>query len=274
MFYVDRVEEFDVPVRGGSLRAVAWPGVGPTVIAVHGITANALSWAAVARELAGRVRLIAPDLRGRAASAQLPGPFGMAAHAADMVAVADHLGLERFAIAGHSMGGFVATETAARYPDRVSSVLLVDGGIPLPRPENADIDAVLHATIGPAMQRLSMTFTAAAKYLLFFRANPALGNYWTPEIEQYVLRDYTGSGSSCVLEAVRADARDMLTAPAPADGFPLLGAPRGMQDGPVGMYPAEQLAAAGATMVPDVNHYTILLGKGAPVVAEHIHALS
>ena len=42
-------------------------------------TANALSWAMVAGELAGRVRPVAPDLRGRARSAGLPGPHGMAA---------------------------------------------------------------------------------------------------------------------------------------------------------------------------------------------------
>ena len=64
----------------------------------------------------------------------------MAAHArpsarpaaADLVAIADHVGLERVALVGHSMGGFVVSETAARYPERVASVLLVDGGRPLP----------------------------------------------------------------------------------------------------------------------------------------------
>src|SRR3954463_2470409 len=106
------MNEFDVPVDGGALRVVEWPGDGPVVIAVHGITANALSWAAVARELAGRVRLVAPDLRGRAGSAHLPGPYGMGTHAADMIALADHLGVSSVAFAGHSMGGFVVTETA------------------------------------------------------------------------------------------------------------------------------------------------------------------
>src|SRR4029079_861384 len=127
--YAAGVQEIDVPVRGGSLRVLAWPGGGPLVIAAHGITANALSWAAVARELAGRVRLIAPDLRGRAGSAHLPGPFGMAAHAADLIAVADHFGAPKVALAGHSMGGFVVTETAARYPARGSSVVLVSVGV-------------------------------------------------------------------------------------------------------------------------------------------------
>ncbi|WP_433360245.1 alpha/beta fold hydrolase [Actinoplanes sp. CA-142083] len=266
------MEEIDVPVRGGQLRVLAWPGDGPLVIAAHGITANALSWAAVARALAGRVRLIAPDLRGRARSASLPGPFGMAAHAADLVAIADHFGASRVGLAGHSMGGFVVTETAARYPTRVRGVLLIDGGLPLPTPPGIDVDTALTATIGPAMRRLSMTFPTAGDYLAFFKSNPALGRSWNQDISDYVLRDYTGSGSSCNIDAIRADARDMLTAPAPAE-FPMLGAPRGLQDEETGMYPAAALAAAGAEMVPGVNHYTILLGDGATHVADRMSRL-
>jgi pimeloyl-ACP methyl ester carboxylesterase len=266
------MNEFDVPVAGGTLRVVSWPGDGPTVLAVHGITANALSWAAVARALDGRVRLVAPDLRGRAGSAHLPGPYGMAAHAADLIAIADHLELPRVAMVGHSMGGFVVTATAARHPSRVSAALLVDGGVPLAVTPGADVDAILHASIGPAMRRLSMTFPTAAQYLTFFRANPALGRYWTPDVDAYVLRDYTGSGSSCVLDAIRDDATDMLTAPAPSD-FPVLWAPRGLQDEDRGLYDRARLAGRDATLVPDVNHYTILLGAGAGPVASRIHTM-
>jgi pimeloyl-ACP methyl ester carboxylesterase len=265
------MEEIDVPVSGGDLRVVTWPGDGPVVIAVHGITANALTWSAVARALAGRVRLVAPDLRGRAGSAHLPAPYGMAAHAADMIAIADHLGASRVVLAGHSMGGFVVDEVAARHPERVSAGLLIDGGVPLAVPDGVDVDTALLATIGPAMRRLSMTFPSADDYLAFFRGNPALGRYWSTDIEDYVRRDYTGTGSSCNIDAIRADARDMLTAPAPV-AFPLLWAPRGLQDEDRGMYDKSQLTEADAELVPDVNHYTILLGDGAQRVADRIRA--
>ena len=267
------MNEMGVPVTGGELRVVEWPGDGPAVIAVHGITANALSWRLVAAALAGRVRLIAPDLRGRALSASLPGPYGFGAHAADLIAVADHFGLDRVPFVGHSMGAFVVTETAARHPDRVSSALLVDGGVPLAVPADADVDQVLLATIGPAMRRLSMTFATFDEYTRFFKTNPALGRYWSPEIEDYVRRDFTGTGSSCAIDAIRADATDMLTRPARSAGFPLLWAPRGLQDEDPGLYTAGLLGGVDATLVPDVNHYTILLGPGAPVVAEHLHTL-
>lgn len=259
------MEEFDVAVAGGALRVVAWPGDGPTVLAAHGITANALSWAGVARELAGRARLVAPDLRGRAGSAGLPGPYGMAVHADDLIAVADHLGLDRVDLVGHSMGGFVVAETARRFPERVSSVLLVDGGVPLPVPEGMDVDTALHATIGPAMQRLSMTFRDLDEYLDFFRRHPALGPFWTDDISAYVARDFVDGRSSCRIEAIRADASDMLGNPAPAP-YRLLQAPRGLQNEDRGMYGEIE----GAEVVPDVNHYTIVLGAGAATVAKRI----
>ncbi|PRX19012.1 alpha/beta fold hydrolase [Actinoplanes italicus] len=265
--------EIDIPVAGGSLRALSWPGDGPVVIAAHGITANALAWAGVAAALRGRVHLVAPDLRGRAGSAHLPGPFGMAAHAGDILAVARHFATGSPILVGHSMGAFVVAATAARHPGQVGPVLMVDGGVALPVPPGFDVDAVLHAVIGPAMARLSMTFDSAGEYIAYFRKNPALDRYWSPMLEAYILRDFTGTGSSCNIDAIRGDATDMLTDPPPAL-FPLLWAPRGLMDEEPGLYRAEQLTGVDAELVPDVNHYTILDGTGAARVAERIVSLA
>jgi pimeloyl-ACP methyl ester carboxylesterase len=289
-------DEFDVPVAGGTLRVCrwgAWSGAAPVVLAAHGITANALSWAAVAAALAGRVTLLAADLRGRAASRRLPPPYGMVAHADDLVAILDHLGVTTpVPLAGHSMGAWVAAVTADRHPDRFSGVLLVDGGVALPTPPGADIDAMLHAVIGPAMQRLAMTFPSREAYLDFFRAHPALGAQFGPVVERYVLRDLVGTApelrSSCVLEAIRADAADTLATPHTATAVHRLTVParlmwaqRGMLDEPQGLYDEKRLAAAGlppdltVEPVDDVNHYTILVGpRGARLVAERIAELA
>lgn len=283
-------EELDVPVAGGTLRVCRWPGeTGPTVLAAHGITANALSWAPVADALVGRATLIAADLRGRAKSAGLPGPYGLTQHADDLIAVLDHLGLDRAPIVGHSMGGFVAAVAALRHPGRVSSVLLVDGGVTLQVPEGANIDDILEAVIGPAMRRLQMTFDSEQTYLEFWRAHPALAADWSPAVRDYALRDLVGEPpalrSSCSLEAVRQDATDTLldeqtTTAAHRIACPttLLWGERGILDEPQGLYDEARLKAAGidrsrltVEKVSDVNHYTILLSaKGASTVADHI----
>ena len=58
----------------------------------------------------------------------------------DVVAALDHLGVEKAQIVGHSMGAFVAAVVARRHPDRVSSLLLVDGGLPLELPPGVTLD--------------------------------------------------------------------------------------------------------------------------------------
>ncbi|GAA2986788.1 alpha/beta hydrolase [Streptomyces fulvorobeus] len=286
-------EETRVPVTGGRLTVLRWPAHetgAPVVVALHGITANALSWGRVARALAGRVTLVAPDLRGRAASAGLPGPYGIAAHADDVAAVAGSLGQGRVVLAGHSMGAFVAALAAVRHPERFGPLLLVDGGVGFPAPTGLSPDALLSAVIGPAMDRLSMTFADRAAYRSFWQAHPAFAGSWSPEVEAYIQRDLTGEEpvlrSTCRIEAVRADgtglfAPDVLSAvrnlPVPAT---LLWAERGLMDEPQGLYDESRLRAAAlpaeavrTVRIADVNHYTVLTGdRGAQEIAHRLLA--
>ncbi|WP_406515883.1 alpha/beta hydrolase [Streptomyces sp. NBC_00873] len=289
-------EEIRVPVAGGELAALRWPARepgAPVVVALHGITANALSWGTVARLLAGQVTLIAPDLRGRAGSSGLPGPYGIAAHADDIAALTGALGLDRVVLAGHSMGAFVAALAAVRHPDRFGPLLLVDGGIGFPAPTHLSPDELMTAVIGPAMDRLSMMFPDRAAYREFWQAHPAFaGDVWSAEVDAYIQRDLTGDEpamhSTCRIEAVRTDGiglfdDDVLSAvrklPVPAT---LLWAARGLMDEPQGLYDEQRLAAADLSgtllepvAVPDVNHYTVLTGDaGGREIATRLVALS
>ncbi|MGI9615497.1 MAG: alpha/beta fold hydrolase, partial [Acidimicrobiales bacterium] len=126
----------EIPVEGGMLACGRW-GLGERiVVASHGITANHLSWQRVGElvdaKSDGGMSLLAVDHRGRAGSALLPGPFGLAAHADDIAAVLAVLGQRAGIVVGHSMGAFVATTTAERHPSMVERLVLVDGGLPLP----------------------------------------------------------------------------------------------------------------------------------------------
>ncbi|MGW1183396.1 alpha/beta hydrolase [Streptomyces drozdowiczii] len=288
-------EEIEVPVRGGSLAALRWPAAdpdAPVVVALHGITSNALSWAAVARLLDGRVTLVAPDLRGRAGSARLPGPYGIAAHTDDIAALADTLGPGPVMLAGHSMGAFVAALAAVRHPDRFGPLLLVDGGIGFPAPTHLTPDELMTAVIGPAMDRLSMTFPDRAAYRAFWQAHPAFTDAWSDEVDAYIQRDLTGEEpelrSSCRIEAIRTDGvglfdEEVLSAvrKLPVDAT-LLWAERGLMNEEQGLYDEGRLAAAdlGGTRVEpvavkDVNHYTVLTGdRGGREIADRLVALA
>lgn len=75
--------------------------------------------------LAARHHLVYWDHRGHGRSDPLPdGPVSMSLFADDAVALADHLGIQTFAVFGHSFGGWVAQELALRHPARVSALIL------------------------------------------------------------------------------------------------------------------------------------------------------
>jgi pimeloyl-ACP methyl ester carboxylesterase len=288
---MEQPEPLDVPVRGGELRVLRW-GTGPrTVVAAHGITATGISWRAVAEQLGGEWSLFAPDLRGRGASAGLPGPWGLSNHADDVLAVVDALDLELDVLAGQSMGAYIAVLAAARRPSVAPRVLLVDGGLPLPVPlEGIDPDEALAATLGPALERLQMTFPDLDAYFDYWRQHPALSAEWNDHLEAYFEYDLGGEDgarrSRCVEEAIRADGRDVLVeqgaigAALRAVTLPLhlLRAPMGMFGEPPGIQPdglvdawRPQVAALTDAVVEGTNHYTILFGeRGATAIAEAI----
>jgi lipase len=280
----------DVPVDGGLLRVLRF-GEGPNlVVAAHGITASAMSFAPVGRYLPADWTLVALDLRGRGASDELPGPYGFDQHVRDVRAVVEHVGGGPVVLAGHSMGAYVALLATAAHPEMVSRLLMIDGGLSRPVPPGVDPDDVLALTVGPALTRLSMTFESAQAYLDFFRAHPALGPHWNPDVEAYVRYDLTGQPgtlrSRAREAAVRYDGRDLLdkaealrkaarelTVPTL-----LLTAPAGMMGQPPGFLPTElidevlpQAPAIRAEVVPDTNHYTILLRpESAALVAKRL----
>ena len=281
----------DVPVDGGNLHVLLW-GTGKHVaVALHGITASGMSWQAVARRMPPGWTLAAPDLRGRGHSRDLPGPYGLDRHVADVSAVLRHFGGKglRPVLAGHSMGAYVALLTRDANPSLIRRLVLVDGGLPRPLPDGVDLDATLEATLGPAMTRLRQTYPDTGAYVDFWRAHPALVDHWTPDVEAFARYDLIGEPgylkARAVEDAVRADGRDMLAEKPFADALgrltkptPLLTAPDGLLGEPPGFQPPdlvaawqERVPALRPLLVPDANHYTIMYyGTGAGAVARAI----
>ncbi len=99
------------------------------VVFVHAFGGNTTHWAAQLEHLRKRRRAVALDLRGHGLS-QPPadGDYGMESMAGDIDAVVNKIGLPKFILAGHSMGGSVAIAYAGLHPERVAGLLLVDTG--------------------------------------------------------------------------------------------------------------------------------------------------
>src|SRR5215218_8244102 len=100
---------------------------GRPVMVVHGFTADAGEVAGVMGPLAERGwHAVAPDLRGHGRSDRPTDPeaYGFELMAADVLALADDLGWDRFALVGHSMGGAVAQLVALDRPERLTGLVL------------------------------------------------------------------------------------------------------------------------------------------------------
>jgi pimeloyl-ACP methyl ester carboxylesterase len=284
-------DELRVPVAGGELHVARFGSGAQTLLGIHGITASSMGLLPVARHLGAGYSLIAPDLRGRGGSANLPGPFGMRAHADDCAAVIDAVAGEPVVVVGESMGGYVAVVLAARHPQLVERLVLVDGGLPIPVPPamTADLDtaALARVVLGPALDRLSTQFASLEAYLDFWRDHPAFGEDWNPDMEAYFEYDLEPSGAgfrSRVREAaVLEDAGDLFVDPqlisdslAAVDvPITLLRAPRNLLNQPAPMIPEavagdwqRRLPKLSVELVEDVNHYTLMMGsRGAAIIA-------
>ncbi|HEX5995271.1 MAG TPA: alpha/beta hydrolase [Jiangellales bacterium] len=103
--------------------------VASPVVLLHGTPANSTKWAQVAAALADGYRVLAVDQRGHGLSGHTP-EYSFEVYRQDVLGFADALGLDRFALVGHSMGGTVACLFAERYPDRLTALVLVDSPPP------------------------------------------------------------------------------------------------------------------------------------------------
>lgn len=125
-------EVAEVSVAGGAIRVESL-GSGPPLLFVHGWTLDRRAWAPQIEALAGRFTTVAFDRRG---FGQSSAPPDLMREPDDIVAIADHLGFDRFALVGMSQGARIALACAIRYPQRISALLLQ--GAPLSGVPNAD----------------------------------------------------------------------------------------------------------------------------------------
>ncbi|MEO5687804.1 MAG: alpha/beta hydrolase [Burkholderiaceae bacterium] len=146
----------DVATNGSTIH-VRSAGSGPAVVLLHGYGETGDMWIPLAAVLAKDHLVIVPDLRGLGLSAKPTGGFDKKTQAADVAGVMDALGASRADVVAHDIGNMVAFQFAARYPQRVRRLVLIDAPVPGVGPWDDILKSPLlwHFRFGgPDMERL------------------------------------------------------------------------------------------------------------------------
>lgn len=186
------------------------------IVALHGITAQHRAFNTAARHVSETRPLVGVDLRGRGDSDKPESGYGLEAHARDVVRVLDHLGLRDATIAGHSMGAFVALQTALTFPDRVRALVLLDGGWPRVETQPDDMTEEqkreaeeMKEGLARAFGRLDMTFETPEAYLDFwFPGQNLTMSDLPPDLADYYLYDLGKVEGGYQPKALRAAAEE------------------------------------------------------------------
>ena len=159
-----------------------YAGTNPPVVLMPGLTNNAHSFGGLIHAgLNNTRRVLALDLRGRGLSDKPDTGYGMEDHAADVVGLLDALGLDQAVLGGHSFGGMLALYLAAKYPDRFSTLVIIDSAISWPS-GTGDL-------LKPSLNRLDKVFPSWDAYLNLAKGMPFLDGYWDQCIEEHYRAD-------------------------------------------------------------------------------------
>jgi pimeloyl-ACP methyl ester carboxylesterase len=260
-----------VRANGVSLAVNEWPGKGPAIVCIHGLTANHTCWQSMADILTPDYRLIAYDLRGRGGSDKPPKGYSLKIHAQDLLGLLDHFGLKSAVLMGHSLGAHIGLHVAAHFPKRVKKLILVDGGL--------DVRAEIFDSLAPAVNRLGIEFPSMDVFLQMLQGLPMFQGRWNDYLERYFRYDVeilpSGAVRSKVAKHAIEDelanlARERLWVLHHRVRCPtlILRAPDGLltttdclMTQEEGEAMAEAIPKSRLVVVPKTNHYTVLLGK-------------
>ncbi|MCH7738363.1 MAG: alpha/beta hydrolase [Chloroflexi bacterium] len=172
-------KELWADIGGLKVRYLDWGGDGQPLLALHGLASSAHWYDIVAPLLRDRYHIYAPDQRGHGQTTNAPDGYDWKTLSADLVGLLDHIELDKVAVMGHSWGGNVATNLAANYPERVTRLIMIDGGF---------LDGRLFpgATWEAFSHRVRPRDVTGDREEFLGRLRDQLGDIWNPEVERIV----------------------------------------------------------------------------------------
>jgi pimeloyl-ACP methyl ester carboxylesterase len=158
----------------------------PVLVLVHGSNASLFTWEPWIARLGDTYRIVTMDMPSHGLTGAVPShDYSQKGMAAFVKQVADKIGLEAFAIGGHSMGGGVAARFAEDYPRRVTALILVDaGGMPAKPGDHVPLGFRIART--PVVNKLLLYVTPRSLFAEGLDASFEHKNLITPAmIDQY-----------------------------------------------------------------------------------------
>ncbi len=141
-------------------------GGAPPVVMVHGWCCDHTYFAPQAEHFANLGHcVVAPDLRGHGRSDKPHQAYTMQVFADDVAGLCGELKLPKPIVVGHSMGGIVAFDLAARYPDLPRAIVMLDSAVVLPAAARAGIPRFLETLRGPNYAAAVRDFVAAVLFI-------------------------------------------------------------------------------------------------------------
>jgi len=261
---------YKVPGDGLNLQMAEWPGDGPAVLCLHGLTANLHCFELVAEGINPTFRVLAMDLRGRGLSDKPAQGYSLEHHCRDLVAALKAMGLARVTLLGHSLGAYLCLAFAAAHPELVEKLILVDGGAEL----SVEEWLAVGAAIQPAVDRLGKVMPSVEAYLESARQAP-YANPWNSCLEayfRYEIEEVSGGVGTRVQPGNIAEERANLKEFKPSDLYSQIQCPVLVLRATVGLGPEkglvlpERAADSMLASIPQANlvnlkgvdHYSIV----------------
>jgi pimeloyl-ACP methyl ester carboxylesterase len=165
-----------IPGRDAALEALDFGGSGPGALLLHGLAGTAPEWEETAGWLMDTHRVVALDQRGHGRSERHPRDVSRAAFVEDAVAAIEQLGLAPVVLLGQSLGGHTALLLAARRPELVRALIVVEAS-----PAEAEADAP--ARVRQLLSTWPIPFPSLEAAQAFFGGGTLAGRIWATSLE-------------------------------------------------------------------------------------------
>lgn len=117
------MENMRVKVNGAELEVNRYPRNGETIVFLHFSGGNLAQWNGIVPYFRDKYQLVTLDIRGHGKSEKLENGYTLDNMALDVIGVMDQLGIDKAHIVGSSLGGEIAANLAANFPERIQSIV-------------------------------------------------------------------------------------------------------------------------------------------------------